>query len=556
MRVVVTLAVASAALAAAPPPRADEVTLTDGRRLPATLTLEATGRLHFTAADRSDVAPDCVQYLRFGAATVAPFRAGVVHQVRLTRDQRLTGELLALDAGELRLRVPWRDRLAVPRGVLVGVTTLPGRVVLCDEDFEEGLKAWKITGTPQLTTKQHTSGEHALLFDAPGQSAAYVLPSPPEAGSAAVNFCVPDEAAGAKWQVEAEFQGSAGARVVRLTVADAGNAYAAEAPTPRDAEGEVARRPGWHRLTVEFGPTSLIVTIDDAVLWYSREKGPGGSLREVRLTCVADKGAVRGAVAFDEFTLTRAVEVLPRPSDTAAQDEVWLTAGDQIFGRLTRLDRRGLELDGRFGKRTYSWAEARGAFPERTAVRPATTEGAHVRLWLRPAAGSESDELEGVLHALDDRRLTLRHAALGGLGIDRARLLRLKPLFHGKRIELDNGTHHLGEKGRLAPGVQPARAEGPDVEYAVRLEARPETARLALTLVPIEGLAEIVVNGRVIEDLTRYAGPKARAAVPMQVALPRDSLKAGANVIAVRVREEAGRHGSCVVSEVALELPQ
>src|SRR5262249_38053595 len=159
-----------------------------------------------------------------------------------------------------------------------------------------------------------------------------------------------------------------------------------------------------------------------------------------------DKGAVRGAVAFDEFTLTRAVEVLSRPAGTAPQDEVWLTAGDQIFGRLTRLDRRGLELEGRFGKRTCSWADARGAFPKRPAAGPATTEGAHVRLWLRPAAGSEPDELEGVLHALDDRRLTLRHAALGDLEIDRARLLRLKPLFHGKRIELDNGTHHLGEK--------------------------------------------------------------------------------------------------------------
>jgi hypothetical protein len=556
MRVLLTLAVASAALAAAPPPRADEATLTDGRRLPATLNLEASGRLRFTAADRSDLAPDHVQHLRFGPETATPFRAGVVHQVRLTRDQRLTGELLALDAGELRLRVPWRDRLAVPRGVLVGVTTLPGQAVLCDEDFEEGLKAWKLTGMPQVTARQHTSGENALLLDAPGQSAAYVLPSPPEAGSAAVNFCVPEEAAGAKWQVEAEFQGSAGARVVGVTVADARNAYAVDAPTPRDAGGEVARRPGWHRLAVEFGPTSLAVTIDDAVLWYSREKGPGGPLREVRLTCAADKGAVRGAVAFDEFTLTRAVEVLPRPADTAVQDEVWLTAGDQIFGRLTHLDRRGLEVEGRFGKRTCSWAEARGAFPKRPAAPPATTEGAHVRLWLRPAAGSEPDELEGVLHALDERRLTLRHAALGDLEIDRARLLRLKPLFHGKRIELDNGVRHLGEKGRLAPGVQPARAEGPGVEYAVRLEGRPETARMALTLLPMEGRAEVVVNGRVVEDLARYAGPKAQAAVPVRVPLPRDSLKAGDNVIEVRVREEAGRHGRCVVSEVALELPQ
>jgi hypothetical protein len=556
MRALLTLAVVSSALAAAAPARADEVTLTDGRRLPVTLTLEADGRLHLSAADRSGVPLDRVQYVRFGWASAAPFRAGVVHQVRLMREQRLTGELLALDAAELRLRTPWRDRLAVPRGALAGVTTLPGQSILFDEDFEEGLKAWKLTGSPQLTTKQHTSGEHALLFDAAGQSAAHAPASAVEAGSAGVNFLVPEEAAGARWQVEAEFQTSAGAKVVRVTIAGNGAAYTVEAPSPRDAGAEVARRPGWHRLSVEFGPASLVVTIDDAVLWYSRNKGPGGPLREVRLSCVADKGTVRGAVAFDEFTLTRAVEVLPRPAGTSAQDEAWLTAGDQVLGRLTRLDRRGLELEGRFGKRAYSWAEARGAFPKRPAARPATTDGAHVRLWLRPAAGSEPDELEGVLRALDERRLTLRHPALGDLEIERARLLRLKPLFHGKRIELDNGARHLGEKGRLAPGAWPARAEGPSVQYPFRVEARPEAARLALTLLPIDGRAEVVINGHVVEDLSRYAGPKARSAVPVRVPLPRGSLKAGENVVEMRVRAEGGRRGSCVVSDVAVELPR
>jgi hypothetical protein len=545
MRALLTLAVVSAALPAAAPARADEATLTDGRRLAAALTLDA-GRLHITAADRSDIPPDRVQHVRFGPASPAPFRAGVVHQVRLTGDQRLTGELLALDAAELRLRTPWRDRLAVPRGTLVGVTCLPGQLVLLDEDFEEGLKAWKLAGSPQLTTKQHTSGEYALLLDAPGQSAAYALASGPEAGSVGVNFLVPEEVAGGRWQMEAAFQGSGGAKTARVTLADGTAAYAVEAPTPRDAGAEVARRPGWHRLAVEFGPASLVVTIDGAVLWYSREKGPGGPLREVRLTCAADKGAVRGAVAFDEFTLTRAVEVLPRPADTSEQDEAWLTSGDQLFGRLTRLDRRGLELEGRFGKRAYSWAEARGAFPKRTAARPVTTDGAHVRLWLRPAAGSEPDELEGVLRALDEWRLTLRHAALGDLEIDRARLLRLKPLFHGRRVELDNGARHLGDRRGLAPGA----------EYTFRLEARPEAARLALRLLPLDGRSELVVNGRVVEDLARYAGPKARTAVPVRVPLPRDSLKAGENVVEVRVRDEGGRRGSCVVSEVALELPE
>jgi hypothetical protein len=545
MRALLTLAVALVALAA----RADEITRTDGRRVSGSVQLDESGWLRFTA-DRATLAADRVQHIRLAPATPRPFRAGVIHRVSLPGGQCLSGELLGLGEKELLLRTPWRDRLAVPRGALVGVTSLPGILVVCDEDFENGLKAWKTAGEPRLT-ETHTSGASGLLLDAPGQSATYALPSPLEAGGIAVNFQVPDAAAGARWRMEAEFGAPDAPKMLRVTLADEAADYSVEAPAPRDEGGRVPRHAGWHRLAVEFGAASLLVTVDDAVLWYSRGKGPGGPLRLVRLTCAATKGAVRGAVGFDEFTVTRAVDVLEQPSAASPQDEVWLASGDQLFGRLTRLDRRGLEVEGRFGRRSLSWAEARGAFPQPAALPPATTVGAQVRVWLRPAAGNELDELEGVLRALDERRFTLRHPALGDLDIDRARLVRLKPLFHGKRIELDNGTRHLGDKGRLTAGVQPTKAEGPAVEYRFRLDARPGSARLALTVRPIDGRAEVVVNGRVVDDLGRYVGGRAREEARVTVRLPGDDLKAGENVVELRLRR-----GSCLVSEVVLEVPE
>ena len=233
-----------------------------------------------------------------------------------------------------------------------------------------------------------------------------------------------------------------------------------------------------------------------------------------------------------------------------------MASGDQLFGRLTRLDRRGFGLEGRFGKRSFSWAEARGVYLQPSAAPPVTTDGAHVAIWLRPAAGTDPDELEGVLRGLDERRLTLRHPALGDLAIDRARLLRLQPLFHGRCIEMDNGRHHLGEKGRLVPGARPARAEGPHLEYTVRFAERPKTARLVLTLLPLQGRVELLVNGMSVQDLGKYAGHGARGAVPIVVPLPPDTLKAGDNVVELRISEEAGRRGSCLVSEVAVEIPQ
>jgi hypothetical protein len=545
MRALLTLAVALVVL----PARADDITLTDGRRLPGAVRLDNSGRLRFSDG-RSVLAADRVQHVRLTAASPPPFRSGVTHLVRLPGGQRLSGELLGLGEKELLLRTPWRDRLSVPRGALVGVTNVPGTMILFDEDFENGLKAWKTAGEPRLTEK-HTSGASGLLLDAAGQSAAFALSKPLEAGGVGVNFLVPDAAAGARWQLQAEFGGPDAPKVLRVTLADEAGEYAVEAPAPRDEGGRVPREAGWHRLAVEFSAASLLVTVDDVVLWYSRGKGPPGPLREVRLACAALKGAVRGAVAFDEFTVTRTVDVLERPAEASPQDEVWLASGDQLFGRLTRLDRRGVEVEGRYGRRSLSWAESRGAFPQPTALPPATTDGAQVRVWLRPSAGNEPDELEGVLRALDERHFTLRHPALGELVIDRARLVRLKPLFHGQRIELDNGTRHLGEKGRLAPGARPARAEGPAVEYRFRLDARPASARLVLTLRLIDGPAEVVVNGRVVDDMGRYAGNRAQTAARVSVPLTGDALKAGENVVELRLRR-----GGCLISEVALEVPE
>jgi hypothetical protein len=538
MRVLLTLVIVAAAL----PARADDIVLRDGRHLTGTLSLDETGHLRLVAADRSVIASDRVGHVRFPPTAPAPFRAGAVHQVLLTGDQHVTGELLSLEGKELLLRAPWRQRLTLPRAAVVGVVNLRGQLLVHDEDFEKGLESWKMTGAPRLTDGLHTSGGHGLLLDAPGQSATYRLSSPLDAGSVGVNFHVPDRAAGATWQVQTGFQGPAGPQEVRVGVVGEARAYTVEAPAPRDEGAPVAPSAGWHRLAVEFGLTSLLVTIDDVVLWYSRGKGPGGPLREVRLACVAGQGAVRGAAAFDEFTLTCRVEALPRPITPPVQDETWLAGGDEVFGRLTRLDRRGLELEARSARRAYSWAEARGAFLRRDGTTPATTDGAHVRIWLRPAAGEERDELEGVLRAIDERRLTLRHPALGDLEIERARLLRLQPLFHGRRVELDNGARRLGEKERAAQT---------EATYTLRLPARPEGARLLLTVLPRDGPLELVVNGGAVEDLDRYVGRPTGRAVRVTVPLPRDALRIGDNTISLRVRR-----GSGLVSEVVADVPE
>jgi hypothetical protein len=176
-----------------------------------------------------------------------------------------------------------------------------------------------------------------------------------------------------------------------------------------------------------FSPDSLVVTSDDAVLWYSRRQGPGGSLRQVRLACTAvGNGGSNGAAVFDDFTVARSLDELRHQDADPAQDEVWLLSGDQVLGQVPRADGRGIEVRGVFGSRTLSWSEVRGIFPRRQPVPVRKTEGELVRIWLRGESGAAADEWEGAVRQLDEHHLTLLHPVLGEQKIERGRLQQLR----------------------------------------------------------------------------------------------------------------------------------
>jgi hypothetical protein len=272
------------------------------------------------------------------------------------------------------------------------------------------------------------------------------------------------------------------------------------------------------------------------------------------------------------ISLVRDVEPLPRPPGDPTQDEAWLPDGDQLFGRLTRADARTVTLEGRFGKRELAWAEVRGVFPHRQAEPPATMEGEHVRLRFAGSAGADTDTLEGVVRALDDSHLTLRHPALGDVKLERGRLRELRWLFHGRRIEIDNAPHHLGDRDRLVAGLQPARAEGPSLRWTVRLDAAPDMASLVVDVVRLKGRGdgigpalergelrtELLVNGERVDYLNRHVDRAAPESRRLRLAVPGRLLRAGDNVL--ELRQTPGRdsehHEDCGVSGLCLELPR
>jgi hypothetical protein len=550
--------------------RADEATLPDGRRLAGKLVQAPDGRLEFVPAQGAGrFRLDQVEHVRLADTALPPFRAATVYRVSLAKDQRLTAALQELDGQSLRLRTAWAARLSVPRQAVAAVVHRPGFVTLVEDDFEDGLKAWTVTGAAAVSERWQTSGRRSLVLAAPGQAAEFRLPAALEAGQFGVNFHDAGTRTGARTLVEAEFQGPAGPRRVGVVVAGEGPAYEVQPPgggTP------VRRTPGWHRLVLEFTDRSLLVCIDDAVLGFRPQEGPGGPLVRLRLSCAAGPASEPppGAVAFDDFSVARAVDERPhRPADPD-QDELWLLSGDQLFGSVARADGRSIDVRGRFGAQTYAWSEVRGLYLCRQSPPPQTTDGEHVRAWLRPGTGPELDQLEGVLRTLDDRRLVLRHALLGEVTIDRNRLHQLRGLFHGRRIELDNGFHRLGRPGGPAPPAP--RPEDVSLRRTFRLDAVPAGAHLVVEVAHLKGPGDgidealrrgdlralVVVNGRTMDYLNRHVDRALPEPRRLRLALPPSFLRAGDNVVELRLTpgHDHGRYEGCDVSGLLVEVPR
>jgi hypothetical protein len=320
---------------------------------------------------------------------------------------------------------------------VAALTALPGWRCLFEDNFAGGLKAWAVSGKP-------SAAAGSVVLNEPGQALAYAPAAPLTAGRVGVNFREAEPAGRYRWYLEAQFDGEKGPRKVRVTVTGPAGRYEVEAAGLTGTAQPLARAPGWHRLVVQFTPGSLRVTCDDAVLWYSLKEGPGGALCRVVLGC-EEAGKPGGVVAWAAFALERQERTTSHPPGDAGQDEVWLDGDEQLFGRIVKADRRGVQIEGRFGGRTFPWADVRGCYFRRAAVRGQDLAGAHVRLWLRSGLDPDADVLEGVVTRLDDSRVTLRHALLGELQLDRARVVQVQPLSHRRRVEQDPTFPHTGE---------------------------------------------------------------------------------------------------------------
>lgn len=272
--------------------------------------------------------------------------------------------------------------------------------------------------------------------------------------------------------------------------------------------------------------------------------------REVTLP----RSAIVSLAPLEGITTPRRVDFDP------GQDGVLLANGDQVFGTSLLADRDGVALRMRAGPRKFGWREVRGVYLARQTPEPRTTDGEHVRLWFRSAGGG-TDEIEGVLRALDDRQATLTHPELGEVQVDRTQLVRLRGRFRGRRIEIDNGSHHLGDPGHLSATLFPRRAEGTSLRRAFRLTAAaPAHLQIDVSELQTDGVGrlELLVNGKSVADLTTRLDRGVPEPQRIAVEVPERSLRGGLNELELRLTplRDSERHPSCGVSRLALELPR
>jgi hypothetical protein len=404
--------------------RADEAMLPDGRRVHGTLALDG-GSLWFLVAKPQQSLPlNQIEYVRFPTEKGTHFRIAAPFRLTLRDGEHWTGEFLGLEGDNVLFRTAWADRLSLPRREVAAIGHAPGFVTVFQDDFEGSLKAWMLTSAPGLTEQEHCSGKQSLRLDQAGQTAEYILAKSLAAGRVGINFTAAGDPSGARWQVEAEFAGARTHRFLQVVLAGEPGLYlatVASAPV-----GKLRQSPGWHRLILEFSIASLILSVDDDLLWSGRLEV--GSLQKLRLTCVATTDGKRtgGAVCFDDFGLEQAVKPLKHPQGDRGQDELWLLSGDQLFGRVPGADRQAIQLQGHLGKRAIKWAGVRGIYFREPSQVPSKPVAELVRLWLRSGIDSEGDRLHGVVKTLDQQQLVLRHRLLGEVAIERHRLRRLQ----------------------------------------------------------------------------------------------------------------------------------
>ena len=487
------------------------------------------------------------------------------NRVELGLGQRISGRLRRSDAGMIRLEDgPGGAKVEIVQAGATGLAQRPGEALVLRDGWETlDPERWATIGEADVVATPHLEGARALVLPARGAAVTARLPTPVGSGRFEVAFRDPGGMApGHQWFVDLLFRGGDRPESVRM-VLDAGldNLGVQSSGGPALAVQLLARKPGWHRLSIRFGPETE-VAVDGNELAHGR--GPGGPLVEIRLAhqtqnngadLIADSDMV---VAFDDLRLVRVAEPVGNLEVAPLVDDVRLIDGDQVFGRFRAADgdQIRLEVDGRVVQ--LPWTEVASVQFRREPTTSRAIDGLLVRVEWRPGPDTDArdlDQVEGALIAANDAALTVATPYAGDLAIPRDRLRRIKVVGRGTRIMVDPFSHHLGNNIAVdSPLLDPPLPEGGTLDRTFTLDRVPDPATavpsLALDVVQVIGEAvvgglddlpalvragqlrtNILINGTKVDYLNRHVSTQNEAPERVRLAIPPGLLRVGANTI-------------------------
>ncbi len=511
------------------------------------------------------------------AAGLPPFH------IVLGQEQQVSGRLTRMDDKAVRIEDgPSGATLNIDRAGIQTVSQRPGEAVDVQDGFETlELAKWSIVGAPEVSADPKLSGGHSLQLPAGGSAVTRKLASPVTSGRIELAFLDDTNVAeGHQYFVDLLFRGTSGAESVRAVLGWADDSLAVQSPGgPALVVQRLARRKGWRRLDIRFGPGRTEVAVDGDDLAHG--KGATGPLVEIRLGTErlpkAPPAAKGLAAHFDDLRIVRQAGTSTSPEIDPGQDEVRLVEGDQIFGALepADADRLSLKVDGK--SVGFAWREVSAVRLARKPSPSPLLEGHWARVAWRAAPGDDIHDLdraEGVVKGLTAGSLTLATPYAGTFAVPRDQIRRVDLLGRMTRGVLDPTPHHLGDEiARESNPIDPPQPEGSTLEMTFRLDRVPEgPAFLSMDVLQVVGgdrslpfaddiakgelRTNVAINGKPVDYLNRHIRDRNEIPERIRLPIPAGVLKAGANDLKITqaIRVEDNYVDDLGVLGIALEF--
>jgi hypothetical protein len=562
----------------------EELERPDGRRVEGGIVGDVRAGFRFVPRGASTAIPlergSMVHFNGSGPdslASLPPFH------VLVGESLRLSGSLVELSDSVVRLRVGARMGGAVlPRRCVQAIVQRPGEARVLVDSFETLDKSrWTITGKAEVVDSPRLSDRRSLRLPAAGSSVTHSLDEPLEAGRLDLAFLddgmvVP----GCRCEIEAVFRGSAGRSVIRVILGWSEQSLAVVSSPSGQAlpVQRLARKPGWHRFSLRFGPDQTEIALDGQELAHG--KGPEGPLTAVGMATVTEGAPAQSPAAhFDDFQLIRFAEPPVSLELDVTQDEARLVVGDQLYGAIQRADSDQvvMRVDGK--PVSLRWSEVAGLYFRRVPAQGVPIQGLLVRVEWRTAPGEDLSDLdfaEGALAGLDASALTLATPYAGVLVIPRDQLRRLMVTGQGQRLVIDPTAHHLGDEISVtAPRLDPPQPEGLSLERTVDLAQVPEApVWIVLDVVEVVGETSnsefsrliregdlrtyVAVNGKRIDYLNRHIKTQNETPERVRIPIPGGLLRPGKNTLRIEVTgtsDSPKLFDDLGILQIALEVP-